>query len=102
MTNLNISSIAALTPAAATTTGSSSSAPSPTSLGDQNVFLQLLITQLKNQDPTQPTDGTAFVTQLAQFTTLQQQTQGTTDLNKIVAILSSAGTSGGTTSTNNQ
>lgn len=100
MTNLNISSIAALTPAAAPS-GSSGSAPSPKSLGDQNVFLQLLITQLKNQDPTQPTDGTAFVTQLAQFTTLQQQTQGTSDLDKIVAILSSAGTTG-TTNTNNQ
>lgn len=34
-------------------------------------FFQLLVAQLKNQDPLQPMDNTQFVTQLAQFTTLQ-------------------------------
>jgi len=34
-------------------------------------FLQLLITQLKNQNPLAPQDNTAFVAQLAQFSTLQ-------------------------------
>jgi flagellar basal-body rod modification protein FlgD len=51
------------------------------------VFLQLLVAQLKNQDPSQPTDGTAFVTELAQFTNLQEATQSATDLDKIVASL---------------
>ena len=32
-----------------------------------NSFLQLLVTQLKNQDPTAPTDSTAFMSQLASF-----------------------------------
>ena len=53
----------------------------------ENVFLQLLVAQLKNQDPSQPTDGTAFVTELAQFTTLQEDTESATDLDKIVASL---------------
>ena len=35
-------------------------------------FLTLLTAQLKSQDPTQPTDPTAFVGQLVQFNTLQQ------------------------------
>lgn len=38
----------------------------------QNQFLQLLVAQIKNQDPTNPTDATTFVTQLAQFSSLEQ------------------------------
>lgn len=38
----------------------------------QQVFLQLLVAQLKNQDPMQPSDGTQFVAQLAQFSELEQ------------------------------
>ncbi len=37
-----------------------------------NQFMQLLITQLKNQDPTQPVDSTQTLSQLAQFSTLEQ------------------------------
>lgn len=36
------------------------------------MFLQLLVAQLKNQDPLSPTDSTTFVTQLAQFSNLEQ------------------------------
>jgi len=35
-------------------------------------FLKLLVTQLQNQDPTNPVKNEAFVAQLAQFTTLEQ------------------------------
>lgn len=42
---------------------------------DQNVsvddFLQLMIAQMKNQDFMNPVDDTQYVTQLAQFTTMQ-------------------------------
>ena|ERR1035437_6960020 len=94
MTTLPISSIAALAPqttsstsGSTSSTGSSGSATTATSLASQDVFLQLLVAQLKNQNPSQPTDGTAFVTELAQFTTLQEDTQSANDLNKIVASL---------------
>jgi flagellar basal-body rod modification protein FlgD len=87
MTNLPISSIAALTPQTASSTSSGGTPTTATNLASQNVFLQLLVAQLKNQDPSQPTDGTAFVTELAQFTTLQENTQTATDLDKIVSLL---------------
>jgi flagellar basal-body rod modification protein FlgD len=35
-------------------------------------FLKILVAQLGNQDPLKPMDNTEFVTQLAQFTSLQQ------------------------------
>jgi flagellar basal-body rod modification protein FlgD len=37
-------------------------------------FLKLLVTQLQNQDPLNPTDSTEFVAQLAQFSSLEQLT----------------------------
>ena len=89
MSTLPISGIAALSPVSATPSSSALTA-SGTNLASENVFLQLLVAQLKNQDPEQPTDGTAFVTELAQFTTLQTDTQSTTDLNTIVAALPTA------------
>ncbi len=39
---------------------------------DKNMFLQLLVAQLRNQDPLNPSDGTQFVAQLAQFQQLEQ------------------------------
>ena len=35
---------------------------------DQNAFLQLLMVQLQNQDPMNPTDNQEFIAQQAQFT----------------------------------
>jgi flagellar basal-body rod modification protein FlgD len=57
---------------------------SPSSLANEDVFLQLLVAQLQNQDPESPADGTQFVTQLAQFSTLEQDTQSASDLNQIL------------------
>ena len=37
----------------------------------KDAFLQLLVTQLKNQNPLDPQDNTAFVAQLAQFSSLE-------------------------------
>jgi flagellar basal-body rod modification protein FlgD len=38
----------------------------------KNEFLQLLVAQIQNQDPLNPTDGVQFLTQLAQFQQLEQ------------------------------
>ncbi len=42
---------------------------------DKNAFLNLLVTQLQHQDPTQPQADTEFVAQLATFSSLEQLTQ---------------------------
>ena len=39
---------------------------------DQDAFLQILVTQLQNQDPINPQDDTEFIGQMAQFSVLEQ------------------------------
>ena len=59
--------------AASNNPSSSSSVTSGTDkLANEQTFLQLLVSQLQNQDPLNPADGTQFVTQLAQFSQLEQ------------------------------
>ncbi len=41
-------------------------------LTSKDTFLKLLVAQLKNQDPTNPTDSTQFVGQLTQYSELEQ------------------------------
>ena len=51
---------------------------------DYNMFLNLMMTQLKQQDPTQPLDANQFVSQLATFTSVEQAvktTEGVQSLN---------------------
>ena len=56
-----------------TTPGSSSGSTDPTSsLTNETTFLQLLMAQVQNQDPLNPTDSTQFVGQLVQFSSLEQ------------------------------
>ncbi|MDB6061237.1 MAG: flgD [Verrucomicrobiaceae bacterium] len=62
--------IAALNKKNAATTSATGTTDSSPALG-QDAFLKLLITQLKNQSPLDPQDNTAFVAQLAQFSSLQ-------------------------------
>lgn len=50
-------------------------------------FLQLLVTQMKNQDPTAPMESTDMLAQLAQFS--QVEAQGTTN-GKLDSLLTSS------------
>jgi flagellar basal-body rod modification protein FlgD len=50
----------------------------PTANLNDNTFLQLMVDQLKNQDPLNPTDTSQYLSQLAQFTSLEQETNTAT------------------------
>lgn len=59
--------------AASTATDTSSALPtSGSNLATKENFLQLLVTQIKNQNPLNPQDGTQFLSQLSQFTEMEQ------------------------------
>ena len=66
------SAISPITSATTTGTASSGASSSLDSGVNEQMFLQLLVAQLKNQDPMNPTDSTQFVSQLAQFSELEQ------------------------------
>jgi flagellar basal-body rod modification protein FlgD len=51
---------------------SSTSTDAASATIDYNAFLQLLIAQMKNQDPTKPMDSSQFMSQLASFSNVEQ------------------------------
>src|SRR5437763_9800341 len=78
MATINTNSVASLLPAATQT--SNALAPTGKAEKQKNQFLQLLVAQLKGQNPLDPKDGTEFVSQLAQFSSLEQLINIRTDL----------------------
>jgi len=64
---MNITNSSSTTSSATTTSGTTSAADSQIS----DMFLQLLVAQIQNQDPTNPTDGKEYVSQLAQLSQVQ-------------------------------
>lgn len=55
---------------------------------DSNMFLNLMLQQLKSQDPTEPTDNTEWLSQLAQYSSLEQMTQMNTGLENCAKYIS--------------
>ena len=70
-----------------TSTTTSSSAPLKQKDLGKDAFLQLLVTQLQNQDPTKPQADGEFIAQLAQFSSLEQLTSMQLTLQKIGTAL---------------
>jgi len=66
-------------------------------LGKKDIFLKLLVAQMKNQNPLKPQDATKMSSQLAQFNMVEQQTKSNKLLEQLVA---SGGTSSNVPSSN--
>ena len=52
----------------------------------KDAFMQLLVTKMQNQDPTKPEDDAAMLSQLAQFSALEQMQQMNTTLTSIAGF----------------
>ena len=77
----------------ASTTGSTVPGSTGGAIGalsnNYNDFLTLLTTQLKNQDPSNPTDPSQFTSELAQFAGVQQQISTNTNLSTLIQLAQS-------------
>ena len=60
---------------------------------DKNLFLQLMVTQLQNQDPMNPTDSTQFLSQTAQFTALEKMQDVADKTSELLSIQMAFGAS---------
>lgn len=86
------------------TTGSTSSSTTSTTKTnsykkDETNFLKLFTEELKNQDPTSPTDISSYYQTINQYYSLQQQTTTNDFLDKIYNELKSSNTSTGSDTT---
>jgi flagellar basal-body rod modification protein FlgD len=80
-----VNSAAAAAAAAAATQSASNAAKAATV--DYDAFLKLLVAQLKNQDPTNPTDSAEFMAQLASFSNVEQGIKMNTKLDGMITSL---------------
>jgi flagellar basal-body rod modification protein FlgD len=77
------------TGAAATAAAANSTAASQLA-GNFNEFLQLLTTQLQNQDPLSPLDPNQFTQELVQFSSVEQQIQTNQSLTTLISLQQNA------------
>ena len=69
---------------AARSQATSSTTTNSTSGVDYNTFLQLLVAEMKNQDPTNPMDTAQYMSQFAQLSTVEQAMQTNAKLDALL------------------
>jgi flagellar basal-body rod modification protein FlgD len=82
-----------------TTNGAASSPKTDGNALGQDAFLQLLVTQLQHQDPSNPMDNSEFIAQLATFSSLEKLTAISTQVSAISQFLVAQGLAESSTST---
>lgn len=68
-----------------TTQSASSNKPTSSATVGYNDFLQLLIAQMRNQDPTSPTDMAQYMSQFAQLSSVEQAIQTNAKLDTLLS-----------------
>jgi len=82
---MSIASVAAQQTAASSGTASQTANNALSSLdGNFTDFLNMLMTQLQNQDPTSPMDSDQFTSELVQFASVEQQIQTNSSLTQLI------------------
>jgi flagellar basal-body rod modification protein FlgD len=70
--------------------GSALNSTNPTALPNAGIneqdFIQLFVSELQFQDPMQPLDNSQFLTQLAQFVGIEQQSEEITGINNLATL----------------
>lgn len=79
-----VDSVASSTSTNSSNTASNAAAASSKATLNYNDFLQLLIAQMKNQDPTSPMDASQQISQLASFSQVEQQIQTNSHLETVL------------------
>ena len=59
----------------------------------KDAFLQLLVAQLKNQDPLDPQDNSSYIAELAQFSSLEQMTNVAKNIEALNTVVTNIDTS---------
>ena len=77
---------AAAAQASAAAAGQTGSAATSSLDGNFNDFLNMLMTQLQNQDPSSPMDTDTFTSELVQFSSVEQQIQTNTSLTNLIQL----------------
>src|ERR1700733_25146 len=75
---------------AATTAAAANTASSQQLAGNFDTFLQVLTTQLQNQDPLSPMDTSQFTEQLVSFAGVEQQIDMNTNLQTLISMQQSS------------
>lgn len=81
-------------------TGSQTAASNADALANKEVFLQLLVAQIKNQNPLNPADSMQYITQLSQFTGVEQLVEIKKDIKSLNAKFTAQSTTSTGTQTN--
>ena len=71
-------------------TASTSGIKSDPAKDKQNEFLLLLVAQLKGQNPLNPIEGSEFVAQLAQFSSLEELTKIRSSMDEVQKVLTAS------------
>ena len=69
------------------TTTSTAATDASKNMLDYNTFLQLLIAEMKNQDPTKPMDSAQYIGQLASFSNVEQAVKTNAKLDAMMSSL---------------